>query len=107
LGSKCWDFSETESRLCGLEFAVLRGSSPQFRGEIEQPGFDFLFPVLFPTARRLPMREDLCLVCNQDLSRRRFVYCPANRPVLSRFASVDSACDLSRKFCKPLCSWAG
>jgi hypothetical protein len=85
------DFSETESRLCGLEFVALRRSSPQFRGEIEQPGFDFLFPVLFPIVRRLPMFEDLCLVCTQDLSRRRFVYSPVNRPVLSRFVSVDSA----------------
>jgi hypothetical protein len=91
LGSKSWGFSETEVRLCGLEFAALRRSSPSFKAKIEQPGFDFLFPVLFPTARRLPMCEDLCLVCNQDLSRRRFVYSPAKRLALSRFASVDSA----------------
>jgi hypothetical protein len=64
---------------------------PSFAVKIVQPGFDFLFPVLFPTASRLLMCEDLCLVCNQDLSRRRFVYSPANRPVLSHFASVDSA----------------
>ncbi len=91
LGSKCWDFSESEGRLCGLEFAALRRSSPSFEAKIEQPGLDFLFPVLFPISRGLPMCEDLCLVCNQDLSRRRFVYSPANRPVLSRFASVDLA----------------
>ncbi len=84
MGSKRWDFSESEGRLCALKFAALRRSSPSFEAKIEQPGFDFLFPVLFPTARRLPMCEGLCLVWSQDLCRCRFVYSPANRPVLSR-----------------------